>query len=133
MDISVIIPVYNTSQRLKSMLECVMNQTMHDIEIILVDDGSTDASGKICDDYACWDSRFKVIHQSNQGVSVARNTGLNIAQGKYICFLDSDDDIDLCMLEKLHNAAIQADADIVTCDLCCNNEIFDATLSNESI
>jgi len=122
MDISVIIPIYNSEKELKRMLDCVVAQTFRDIEIICVDDGSTDSSGKICDDYARKDSRFKVVHQKNKGVSAARNTGLSLASGKYVSFLDSDDIIELHMLEKLFDAARDNAADLVTCDLVCNND-----------
>lgn len=89
--LSVIVPVYNVENFLPKCLNSLIDQTYKNLEIILIDDGSTDNSGKICDEYAERDDRIKVIHQKNQGVSVARNTGLNLAKGKYITFVDSDD------------------------------------------
>ena len=93
--ISVIIPVYNVEKYLKRCLDSVINQTYKNLEIILVDDGSTDNSGKICDEYAKNDKRIIVIHKENGGVSVARNIGLDICTGDYVNFIDSDDWIDL--------------------------------------
>lgn len=92
--ISVIVPVYNVEKYLQRCIDSIINQTYKDIEIILVDDGSTDKSGEICDDYAKSDARIKVIHKSNRGVSSARNEGLYTAKGKYIMFCDSDDYVD---------------------------------------
>lgn len=89
--VSVIIPMYNSDKYLGDCIESVLNQTLKELEIILVDDGSTDNSGVICDEYATKDSRIKVVHQENGGLSIARNTGLDIATGKYVLFLDSDD------------------------------------------
>ena len=89
--ISVIIPIYNTEQFLKECVGSVLDQSYQDLEIILVDDGSTDLSGMICDQYASRDGRIKVIHQKNEGLSVARNTGVKLASGEYLCFVDSDD------------------------------------------
>lgn len=91
--ISVIIPVYNVEKYLRQCINSVINQTYHNIEIILVDDGSPDNCGKICEEYAQKDSRIKVIHKKNGGLSDARNAGIEIATGKYITFIDSDDDI----------------------------------------
>ena len=91
MKISVIIPVYNVEKYLKRCLDSVINQTYKNLEIILVNDGSTDNSGKICDEYALKDKRVKVFSQINQGAGAARNFGLNIADGKYIVFIDPDD------------------------------------------
>jgi len=110
--ISVIIPVYNVASYLPACLDSVLAQTYRDIEILVVDDGSTDGSGDVCDDYACKDARVTVIHQENGGPSAARNTGLGIAKGEYIAFIDSDDvvheqylDVLVTELEK-HNADI---------------------------
>ena len=89
--ISVIIPVYNVEDYLRECVDSVINQTYHYIEIILIDDGSTDLSGQICDFYKAKDSRIRVIHQENHGLGYARNTGMRLATGKYIIFLDSDD------------------------------------------
>lgn len=113
--ISVIIPVYNVSHYLRVCLESVVSQTYKCLEIILVDDGSTDDSGKICDEYAKKDSRIVVIHKMNEGVSVARNTALKVAHGEYISFIDSDDFVDLDFINKLYNGLIQNDVDIAIC------------------
>ena len=89
--VSVIVPVYNTEKYLHRCIDSILNQNLTDMEVILVDDGSTDSSGEICDEYEKKDCRVKVIHQSNKGVSEARNAGLSMACGKYIAFVDSDD------------------------------------------
>lgn len=88
---SIIVPVYNTESFIRRCIDSILAQTFNDFELILVDDGSTDNSGRICDEYAVKDKRIKVIHQNNQGVSSARKTGLNTATGEYITFVDSDD------------------------------------------
>ena len=99
--ISIIIPVYNVKPFLEKCLESVINQAYKDIEIILIDDGSTDSSGIICDRYAEVDDRINVIHKKNAGVSAARNDGIDIANGEYICFVDSDDWLELDYLETI--------------------------------
>lgn len=103
--ISVIVPVYNVEPYLHRCIDSILNQTFTDFELILVNDGSTDNSGKICDEYAKKDNRIKVIHQENSGQSFARNTGLDIAQGKYIMFCDSDDFVAEDWCEVMLNAA----------------------------
>lgn len=115
--VSVIIPVYNVEKYLEKCIQSVINQSLKDIEIILVDDGSGDLSGKICDDFAKCDSRVKVIHQKNQGPSAARNKGIEISKGEYISFVDSDDYLDEKMLEVLYNKGKEHNIDIVFCDL----------------
>ena len=114
--LSVTIPVYNTSRFLRKCLDSLISQTLKDIEFIIVDDGSTDESCLICDQYASKDSRFKVIHQKNGGLAFARQTGLSIAQGEYIIVCDSDDWVEPDIYEKLYNKAKETNADIVTCD-----------------
>lgn len=99
--LSVIVPVYNVEKQLPHCIETICNQTYHNLEIILVDDGSTDTSGKICDEFSEKDQRIKVIHKKNGGQSSARNVGLDIASGEYYSFVDSDDYIELDMYEKL--------------------------------
>ena len=99
--ISIVVPVYNANNSLHCCIDSILNQTYSDFELILVDDGSTDESGRICDTYAIKDNRVKVIHQDNSGVSAARNTGIINAKGEYICFIDSDDYIDSTFLESL--------------------------------
>lgn len=112
-DISVIVPVYNTESYLKKCIESIINQTFRNIEIILVDDGSTDTSAEILADYALRDNRIIVIHQENQGLSAARNAGMRSAKGEYIMFVDSDDWIDANTCEKAISAARTSFADIV--------------------
>lgn len=114
--ISVVIPVYNVEKYLQECVNSVLRQTYTDFEVILVDDGSTDSGGRICDDYAQKDPRVRVIHQANGGLSVARNTGLRAAQGKYVYFLDSDDYIEDHTLEALIFLAEKESADIVFFD-----------------
>ncbi len=114
--ISVIIPVYNVEEYLRECVDSVLNQTFRDFEIILVDDGSTDSSGDICDEYVEKDERVTVIHQKNGGLSVARNTGLSEANGKYVYFLDSDDYISENALATLLNIAENDNSDIVFFD-----------------
>lgn len=111
--ISVIIPVYNVEKYLRQCLDSVLKQTYTNYEAILVDDGSTDNSSKICDEYCQKDDRFRVIHCENGGLSVARNTGLDDANGEYIYFLDSDDWIEDTTLEELTLQAAKTKADFV--------------------
>lgn len=98
---SLIVPVYNVSKYLHQCLDSIINQTYSNIEIILVNDGSSDYSGRICDEYANKDKRIKTIHTENKGVSSARNLGLSIAKGNYIAFIDSDDWIEKDAIEKI--------------------------------
>lgn len=101
--ISVILPVYNVEKYLKRCLNSILSQTYTNLEIILVDDGSTDQSGKICDDFAAFDFRVKVLHKHNGGVSDARNKGIENARGVYFTFVDPDDEIDSDYVEYLYN------------------------------
>lgn len=125
--ISIIVPVYNTESYLKKCFDSIIAQTYTNLEIILVDDGSTDNSGKICDEYANKDARVKVIHKENGGMSDARNKGLDIATGDIITFVDSDDYIDKEMYEKMEALLVEHDADIVCCayKLVNNKEVRD--------
>ena len=118
--VSVIVPVYKVEKYLSKCLDSIVNQTYKNLEIILVDDGSPDNSGKICDEYAQKDSRIKVIHKENGGLSSARNAGLDIATGEYIAFADSDDSVHLDFVEKLYRAIKEENADIA----CCSVEDF---------
>lgn len=113
--ITVIVPVYNVEKYLKRCLDSIAHQSFKNLEIILVDDGSTDNSGIICDDYCSRDSRFRVIHQCNSGQSVARNTALRIAKGRYICFVDSDDYMENNMIETLYQSIVSDHSDIAVC------------------
>lgn len=114
--ISVIVPVYNAEQLIRRCIDSLLSQTYAHFEVILVDDGSPDRCGKICDEYAEKDSRIRVIHQKNGGVSVARQTGLEAAQGEYVIHVDPDDWVDNTMLEELLAKAFEKDADMVFCD-----------------
>ena len=114
--ISIIVPIYNTKKYIDRVVNCLINQTYHNLEIILVDDGSTDGSSMLCDKYKKKDNRIKVIHQKNSGVSVARNVGLKHATGEYIGFVDSDDYISLNMYETLYNNLINTNSDISVCN-----------------
>lgn len=111
--ISVIVPVYNTEKYLEKCVRSIQNQVMTDIEIILVDDGSTDSSGKICDILARGDRRIKVIHKLNGGLVSARKAGVLSARGRYVGFVDSDDWTEKEMFQNMYQRAVQADADIV--------------------
>lgn len=112
--ISVIIPVYNVEKFLRQCLDSVLTQTFCNLEVIAVDDGSTDSSGNICDEYLQKDNRVRVIHKPNGGLASARNSGLDIARGEWIFFLDSDDYIVPDCLECLYVTATDSGADIVT-------------------
>ena len=114
--VSVIIPVYNIQKYIGKCIESVMNQTYKDLEVILVDDGSTDLSGKICDEYAKKDNRLTVIHTSNQGVSAARNTAIDVMKGQYVIFVDGDDWLAPDMIECLWKGMQETVAQISVCD-----------------
>lgn len=113
--ISVIVPIYKVEKYLSKCIESIIAQEYSNIEIILVDDGSPDNCGKICDDYAIKDNRVKVIHKENGGLSSARNAGIDIAQGEYIGFVDSDDTIEPYMYEKLYNAIYHDKTKLAVC------------------
>lgn len=109
--ITVIVPVYNVEKYIKECVDSLIHQTYRNIEIILVDDGSNDNSSKICDDYAAIDSRIKVIHKENAGLGFARNSGLEIATGKYVTFIDSDDMAERDLVERLMKEVAEKKAD----------------------
>lgn len=116
---SIIVPVYNVEQYLPACVDSILGQTYRNYEIILVDDGSPDNCGRICDRYASADKRIKVRHQANQGLSAARNAGLQIASGDYILFLDSDDTwITDNFLEQINTRLNVTDADVLTFNFC---------------
>lgn len=110
--VSVIVPVYNTEKYLRKCIDSIIAQTYKDLEIILVDDGSTDSSGSICDGYALKDPRVRVVHKENGGLASARKAGIGIAKGEYVGFVDSDDWIEPDMYRTLYEAVAAADADI---------------------
>ncbi|MGI6094991.1 MAG: glycosyltransferase family 2 protein [Lachnospiraceae bacterium] len=120
--ISVIVPVYNVEKYLRRCVDSILNQTYSNLEILLIDDGSTDASGVICDEYSKSDPRIKVFHKENGGVSSARNYGIERATGTYLGFIDSDDWIDCHMYETLLNNMLQYNADVSDIDSITTTE-----------
>lgn len=114
--ISVIVPVFNMETLLSRCLDSLLAQTFGDFEVLIVDDGSTDRSPRICDDYANRDSRVKVLHKKNGGVASARQTGLDTAIGEFVIHVDPDDWVEPTMLQELHAKAVSEDADVVICD-----------------
>lgn len=115
--ISVIVPVYNVERYLEKCIASICSQTFADLEIILVDDGATDRSGAICDEWARKDSRIRVIHKENGGLSDARNAGIEIASGEWFMFVDSDDAITPDTLAQMHQAAVEHDCKIAVCNI----------------
>lgn len=113
--VSVIIPVYNVERYLPKCIDSIINQTYKNLEIILVDDGSPDGCPALCDQYASKDNRIKVVHKQNGGLSSARNAGLEVATGDYVCFFDSDDYVEPDMLEKMLKATIDSKLDVCVC------------------
>ena len=111
--VSIVIPVYNVSRYLAQCLESVIHQSYHNIEIIIIDDGSTDGSGSLCDSFARSDDRIRVFHTENRGLASARNLGMEKCTGSYLMFIDSDDWIELHTVETLLNFAQKYNADIV--------------------
>jgi glycosyltransferase involved in cell wall biosynthesis len=115
--LSIIVPIYQVEAYLCKCIDSILHQTFSDYELILVDDGSTDRSGKICDSYATQDARIVVIHQSNGGLSAARNAGLSVAKGEYVAFIDGDDYIETSMYETMISLAVKYQADLVSCGI----------------
>ena len=120
MQVSVIVPVYNAEKYLHRCVDSILAQTFLDFELLLIDDGSLDWSGSICDEYAQKDSRVKVFHKENGGVASARQLGMNVAQGEYIIHADPDDYVEPLMLEELYKCAKKNHADMVICDFYVN-------------
>lgn len=133
--ISIIVPIYKSEPYIHKCMESILNQTFSDFEVILVNDGSPDNCGQICDEYAKKDNRVKVIHKGNGGSASARNAGLDIARGDYIAFVDPDDYIHLSMYEILYNSAIKYKSDIVMCDFkeVVENEIHETIKYDEDL
>ena len=126
--VSVVVPVYNAEPYLRECLDSLFGQTLKEIEIIAVDDGSTDGSGKILDEFAARDRRLKVIHQENAGVSAARNRGIKAARGRYLTFVDADDRIDRQALGYLCFEAERLQTDILLFNYAaCENELRAST------
>ena len=115
-EVSIIVPVYQVEKYIRQCVDSILAQTFTDFELILVDDGSKDKSGQICDEYAVLDQRVKVIHKENGGLSDARNCGMDQAVGNYFMFVDSDDYIAPTMLEYLYKALMNKEADIAVCN-----------------
>lgn len=113
--ISVIVPVYNVASYLPECLDSILSQDYEELDVILIDDGSTDTSGSLCDDYARRDSRVRVIHQKNAGAAAAKNAGLRAAKGEYLCFADSDDYLEPGAYAYMVSLLQENDADIVRC------------------
>lgn len=130
--VSVVIPIYNVEKYLRKCIETVIDQTYTNIEIILVNDGSTDNSLQICNQFKEKDKRIKVINKKNGGLSDARNVGIKNAQGKYICFIDSDDFISEKYIEELHNLIVENKAQIAVCGFENVNE-FGKSISKKEI
>lgn len=127
--ISIIIPVYNVERYIVKCIESILKQTFHDFEIILVDDGSTDKSRDICEEYAVRDSRITVIHKKNEGPSAARNCGLERSKSEYIVFIDADDYVDKYYLEVLYQSMKDKDADF---GICCETDVCEESNANFS-
>lgn len=127
-NVSVIVPIYNCEKHLENTLKVLQKQTMNELEIILIDDGSKDNSAVICQKFTSTDDRFKYYYQENQGVSVARNNGMSIANGEYICFCDADDIPKPEMYERLYKVIEQNHADIVMCDYFSKRDNVNAGL-----
>lgn len=130
--ISVIVPVYNNSKYLTQCIDSMINQTLTDFELILVDDGSTDNSGEICDEYCKKDSRVKVIHQNNLGQASARNKGISIAKGQWMSFVDSDDVVHPDYLELLYRAVKNNNAHLSVCGIIEGSNIDDGFFLRKS-
>lgn len=128
--ISVIVPVYNVEEYIERCIESIIKQTYNNIEIILIDDGSKDKSNEICDIYAQKDKRIKVIHKENEGVSKARNVGLDIAKGEYIVFIDSDDYVETNYINTLYELSLENNSDITICGV--KDENINGNILNES-
>lgn len=130
MKISVIVAIYNVEKYLNKCIDSILNQTFKNLEIILIDDGSTDSCPKICDEYLKKDSRIKVIHKKNGGLSDARNTGIKLATGDYIGFVDGDDYVKNSLYETLYNACVNNNCEIAVCGLIrkySDREVFSQT------
>ena len=125
--VSVVVPVYNVEKYLVRCIQSILSQTYRELEIILVDDGSKDNSSWMCDQLAAKDARIKVVHQENQGLGCARNTGLKNATGAFVAFVDSDDYIGESHIEKLYRSAIETQADIAVGFYVSINEVGEIT------
>ena len=120
--VSIIIPIFNVEKYLDRCIESVVNQTYKNLEIILVDDGSTDSCPQMCDEWSLKDSRIKVVHKENAGLGMARNTGIDNASGEYIFFFDSDDYVDVTTVERCVKSAVENDSEVVAYG---RNDVYD--------
>ncbi|UHA57888.1 glycosyltransferase [Metabacillus litoralis] len=130
--ISVVIPVYNVEKYINRCIDSILKQTFQDFEILLINDGSIDNSGQICDEYAKIDKRIKVLHKKNARVSAARNDGIKMAQGEFVSFIDSDDWVDPGMYKGMIEKAIEHDLDVIMCDFK-KTSIYDTEKRTHSI
>lgn len=130
--VSIIVPVYNVAPYLERCLTSLTGQTYKNIEILLVDDGSTDASGRLCDVWQRKDDRIQVFHKTNGGLSDARNYGLERASGDFVCFIDSDDWVDLQFVEVMLGALADTGSDIVECDYLCTDGSHPTPISRQT-
>lgn len=122
MKVSIILPVYNAASSIKQMLDSILTQTLSEFEVLMIDDGSTDKSGRILDEYSAKDNRFKVFHKQNEGVAMARQSGVDNAKGEYCIHADADDWMEPTMLEELYTEAKAKDADVVIADYFVNSK-----------
>ena len=118
--VTVIVPIYNVEQYLNRCIQSIVDQTYQNLEILLIDDGSPDNCPAMCDEWANRDSRICVIHKDNQGLGMARNTGLEHASGEYVCYFDSDDYVAVDTIEQAYNALVQNNADLAIFEHCSN-------------
>ena len=130
--VSIIVPVYNAEKYLSSCIESILNQTYSEFELFLINDGSSDSSGEICDFYAKKDERIKVIHNENHGVSYTRNNGLQLAKGEYIIFCDADDQYKKDYIMKMLNAVLDSNADLVICNYSYLRGISEKPICNRN-
>ena len=132
-EISVIVPVYNSERYIKRCVDSILSQTFKDFELILLDDGSTDQSGRLCDDYAEQDSRIRVIHQKNQGQASTRNTGIRLASAEWIAFVDADDMIHPQYFEILYCGAIEKKVKISVCHVFEGENLSDDFMNKQQM
>ena len=134
MKVSILIPIYNSESTLYRCLNSVLNQTLKEFECYLINDGSTDKSGEICDEFSKKDPRFKVVHQENMGVAKSKNKIIPICKGEYIGMIDSDDYIEPCFYELLYNKAKEFDLDLIKYgNICCYDNTSKTSKNNKII
>lgn len=131
MKVSIILPVYNASDSISQMLDSILAQTLYEFEVLMIDDGSTDKSGRILDDYSAKDKRFKVFHKQNEGVAMARQLGVDNAKGEYCIHADADDWMNPTMLEELYTEAKAKNADVVITDYFVNSKQDERTCKQQ--